>query len=181
MIDSILKNILENAELSVNVTSKFNVYVGKAKESAPVENIKQAIQIIKNNNTNISDDRIQNDIMNSQAIAVAVDKKNKKTAGIALIKKPVLDEKIKIFKKAGIEDLSSEYIFELDGISVAREYRGKGLGVYLIQRLVGLRTGRGTTIYCQTNSEEVSRVLKVNFRFENLKDDDEKPYLLGLM
>ena len=54
MIDSILENILENAELSVNVTSKFNVYVGKAKETAPVENIKQAIQIIKNNNTNIN-------------------------------------------------------------------------------------------------------------------------------
>ena len=77
--------------------------------------------------------------------------------------------------------MATEYIFELDNIFVRKEHRGKGVGMYILQRLLGLRTGRGTTIYCQTNSEEISRILKVNFGFDNLKDNDEKPYLLGLM
>ena len=92
-----------------------------------------------------------------------------------------IDDAIKIFKNAGVGDLSSEYIFELDNIYVDREHRGVGLGEYILNRLILLRTGRGTTLYCQTNSEDISRVLKTNHRFENLKDNDDKPYLLGLM
>lgn len=177
---TIFNNILENAGLAANIGSAYTTYVGKAREGAPVDNIKQAIQMVKDNN-NISEEKIENDIMNAQAVAIVVDKKNKKTCGIGLVKRPVLEDKIKIFKNANNEELATEYIFELDNIFVRKEHRGKGVGMYILQRLLGLRTGRGTTIYCQTNSEEISRVLKVNFGFDNLKDNDEKPYLLGLM
>ena len=51
MSDTIIKNILESANLSVNIVSKYNIYTGKIKESAPVENIKQVFKIIKSNNS----------------------------------------------------------------------------------------------------------------------------------
>lgn len=181
MSDTIIKNILESANLSVNIVSKYNIYTGKIKESAPVENIKQVFKIIKSNNSKMSEEKIKKDIFSSDAISLATDKQSKKTVAFGFIRKPILEEKISIFKKAGVEDLSSEYIFELNNIFVDREHRGLGLGEYLIQRLISLRTGRGTTIFCQTSSDDISRVLKASHRFENLKDDDEKPYLLGLM
>ena len=181
MTDTIIKNILENANISVNIAAKYNIYTGDINNSTPVENIKQAMKIIKNNNSGMSEEKIKNDVFSSHAITLASDKKTKKTVGSGFIKKPILDVKIKIFKNAGVGDLSSEYIFELDNIYVDREHRGVGLGEYIINRLILLRTGRGTTLYCQTNSEDISRVLKTNHRFENLKDNDDKPYLLGLM
>tara|TARA_B100001094_G_C17967247_1_gene688506 strand:+ start:207 stop:746 length:540 start_codon:yes stop_codon:yes gene_type:complete len=179
-MSNIVQEILENAAMTANMTVLYNVFVGKPTETATVENINQAVSMLSVNNKFTKED-IKDDIMNAQAIAMVVNKQNKKTIGFGMIRKPNLEKKIQIFKDADNEELSSEYIFELDNIVVDREHRGKGVGEYIIQRLIGLRTGRGTTIYCSTNSQDISRVLKVKCRFENLKDNDEQPFLLGVM
>lgn len=181
MKNIIYQTILERANVAANLNVLYNIYVGTPAETGTVTNIEQAISLIKTNNSNLSTEQIKKDISSAKAIALAVEKQNKSTVGIAMIRKPDENRKLQIFKDADNEELASEYIFELDNIFIHKNFRGKGLGEYLINRLLGIRSGRGSTIYCQTNSEDVSRVLKTYFRFDNLKETNEPPYLLGLM
>ena len=132
-MSNIAQEILENAAITANMTVLYNVFVGKPTETATVENINQAVSMLSVNNKLTKED-IKDDIMNAQAIAMVVNKQNKKTIGFGMIRKPNLEKKIQIFKDADNEELSSEYIFELDNIIVDREHRGKGVGEYIIQR-----------------------------------------------
>ena len=110
-MSNIVQEILENAAMTANMTVLYNVFVGKPTETATVENINQAVSMLFVNNKFTKED-IKDDIMNAQAIAMVVNKQNKKTIGFGMIRKPNLEKKIQIFKDADNEELSSEYIFE---------------------------------------------------------------------
>jgi len=114
------------------------------------------------------------------AIAICVNKESKRTSAMVTLKKADPDTKKEAFEKAGISELSDEFIFELGNIEVAEEERGKLLPHHLLNRLLGIRSGRGATIYCSTESEEIANML-MGFRFERLGKNEGKPFLLGLM
>lgn len=172
---------LENANQRMNVEVKYNTYVGDPRKVVPLENMNQAVDLVlKNNRKTKSQDEVRKELTNLAAIALAVNKESKKTSAMVTLKRADKDMRHEDFEKAGIADLADEYVFELGNIEVAEEERGKGLAHHLMNRLLGLRSGRGATIYCSTESEQIANML-MGFRFERLGEQEGKTFLLGLM
>lgn len=175
------KQLLEFANSIVNVEVRYNTHVGNPREVVPLENMNQAVELMmKNNKKTKSKEEVAEELRNLSAISVAVNKQTKKTSAMVTLKKQQDEVKKQIFEKAGIPELAKEYIFELGNIEVAQEERGKGLAHHLVNRLLGMRSGRGSTVYCSTESEEIANML-MGFRFERLGKNEGKPFLLGLM
>lgn len=172
---------LENANQRMNVEVKYNTYVGDPRKVVPLENMNQAVELVlKNNQKTKSQDEVRKELTNLAAIALAVNKEKKKTSAMVTLKRADKDTKRENFEKAGITDLADEFVFELGNIEVAEEERGKFLPHHLLNRLLGLRSGRGATIYYSTESEEIASMLQA-YRFERLGKNEGKPFLLGLM
>ncbi|MEK9694694.1 MAG: hypothetical protein VW270_02960 [Candidatus Poseidoniales archaeon] len=172
---------LEFANQRMNVEVKYNTYVGDPRKVVPLENMNQAVDLVlKNNRKTKSQDEVRKELTNLAAIATCVNKESKKTSAMVTLKRADNDSRKEAFEKAGISELADEYLFELGNIEVAEEERGKGLAHHLTNRLLGQRSGRGATIYCSTESEEVANML-MGFRFERLGKNEGKPFLLGLM
>ena len=174
-------NLVELANSIVNVEVMYNTYVGNPRQIVPLENMNQAVELVRSNKSSEqSDEEIRKDLTSLSAIAVAVNKQSKKTSAIVTLKKPSGEKKKELFSKAGAEDLADEFVFELGNVEVAEKERGKGLANHLLNRLLGLRNSRAHTIYCSTNSDEVANMLRA-YRFSMVGNGQEKPYLLGLM
>ena len=174
-------NLVEFANSIVNVEVMYSTYVGDPRKVVPLEAMNQAVELVRSNKSSEqSEEKIRKDLTSLAAIAVAVNKQSKKTSAIVTLKKPTPERKQELFSKAGAEELADEFIFELGNIEVAEKERGKGLANHLLNRLLGLRNSRTHTIYCSTNSDEVANMLRA-YRFSAIGNEQEKPYLLGLM
>lgn len=172
---------LENANQRMNIEVKYNTYVGDPRKIVPLENMNQAVELVlKNNQKTKSQDEVRKELTNLAAIAACVNKESKKTSAMITLKRANPDSRKEAFEKAGISELADEFIFELGNIEVEEEERGKLLPHHLLNRLLGLRSGRGATIYCSTESEEIANMLQA-YRFERLGKNEGKPFLLGLM
>jgi len=172
---------LENANQRMNVEVKYNTYVGDPRKIVPLENMNQAVElVVKNNRKTKSQDEVRKELTNLAAIAICVNKESKRTSAMVTLKKADPDTKKEAFEKAGISELADEFVFELGNIEVAEKERGKFLPHHLLNRLLGLRSGRVATIYYSTESEEIANMLQA-YRFERLGKNEGKPFLLGLM
>ena len=174
-------NLVEIANSIVNVEVMYNTYVGDPRQVVPLENMNQAVELVRSNKSSEkSEEQIRRDLTSLAAIAVAVNKDSKKTSGLVTLRKADPERKKELFSKAGADELADEFRFELGNIEVAEKERGKGLAHHLLNRLLGLRSSRAQTIYCSTNSDEVANMLR-GYRFSTIGNEQEKPYLLGLM
>ena len=144
-------NLVEIANSIVNVEVMYNTYVGDPRKVVPLENMNQAVELVRSNKSlEKSEEEIRKELTSLSAIALAVNKETKKTAALVTLKKSDSERKNELFSKADAEELADEYVFELDNVTVSEKERGKGLAHHLLTRLLGLRNSRAHTIYCST-------------------------------